>query len=63
MTQCEVCSQTDSEGIDDLEAYVATFSEKERQELAAAELALDIAILWHRARDQGSDPDVIEPSH
>lgn len=36
---------------DDLDAYVATFTEEERDELAAAEAAIDIAILLHRARE------------
>ena len=42
-----------SEGeLDDIEAYVATFSEDERRELASAEAAIDIAILLNRARRQ-----------
>lgn len=36
---------------DDIDAYVATFDEQERQELSAAETAMDIAILLHRARE------------
>jgi transcriptional regulator with XRE-family HTH domain len=36
---------------DSLERYVASFTEDERQELAAAEAAIDIAILLHRARE------------
>ena len=39
-------------GADDLERYVATLSDEERSELAAAEVALDIAILLHRARER-----------
>jgi DNA-binding phage protein len=35
---------------DDIEAYVATLSDEERGELAAAEAAIDIAILLNRAR-------------
>jgi DNA-binding phage protein len=38
--------------IDDIEAYVATFDEEERGDLAAAETAIDIAILLHRARER-----------
>jgi ribosome-binding protein aMBF1 (putative translation factor) len=37
---------------DDLERYVATLSETEKSEVAAAEVAIDIAILLHRAREQ-----------
>lgn len=37
---------------DDIDAYVATFSEDEIRELAAAEAAIDIAILLNRARRQ-----------
>lgn len=35
--------------LDDIEAYVATFDDEERAELAGA--AIDIAILLHRARE------------
>jgi DNA-binding phage protein len=38
--------------IDDIEAYVSTFDEEERNDLAAAEAAIDIAILLHRARER-----------
>jgi DNA-binding phage protein len=38
--------------LDDIEAYIATFDEEERQELAAAEAAIDIAVLLNRARQQ-----------
>ncbi len=38
--------------IDDIEAYVWTFDEEERNDLAAAEAAIDIAILLHRARER-----------
>src|SRR3954471_4347121 len=38
--------------IDDSEAYVSTFDEEERNDLAAAEAAIDIAILLHRARER-----------
>lgn len=38
--------------IDDIDAYVAALSEKDREELATAEAAIDIAILLHRAREQ-----------
>jgi ribosome-binding protein aMBF1 (putative translation factor) len=36
---------------DDLDAYIATFDNEERQALSAAETAMDIAILLHRARE------------
>lgn len=36
---------------DDLEAYIADYSPEEREELAAAELAVDLAMLFHRARE------------
>jgi DNA-binding XRE family transcriptional regulator len=36
---------------DDLDAYIATFDEEEHQALAAAETAMDIAILFHRVRE------------
>lgn len=38
--------------LDDIDAYVATFDDHEREELAAAEAALDIAILLYRARER-----------
>lgn len=37
--------------LDDIESYVAAFDDDERRELAAAEAAIDIAILLHRARE------------
>lgn len=37
--------------VDDLQAYIATYSPAEREELAAAEMAIDIAVLFHRARE------------
>jgi transcriptional regulator with XRE-family HTH domain len=37
---------------DDLDAYIATFDERERQDLTAAEAAIDIAILLFRARER-----------
>lgn len=43
--------QTEDNAIDDIGAYVATFSEDERADLAVAEEAIDIAILLHRARE------------
>ena len=36
---------------DDIERYIATFTEEERHGLDAAEAAIDIAILLHRARE------------
>ena len=45
----EVLQQHDN---DDIEAYVSTFDEEERNDLAAAEAAIDIAILLHRARER-----------
>lgn len=38
--------------LDDIGAYVATFNEEERRDLAAAGAAIDIAILLHRARER-----------
>ena len=37
---------------DDIDAYVATFDAEERRRLAAAEAAVDLAILLHRARER-----------
>jgi DNA-binding phage protein len=37
---------------DDIDAYIATLRDEERDELAAAEAAIDIAILLNRARRQ-----------
>lgn len=37
-------------GMDDLQAYIATYTPEERQELAIADVAIDIAVLLHRAR-------------
>jgi transcriptional regulator with XRE-family HTH domain len=37
---------------DDLDAYLATFDERERRDLTAAEAAIDIAILLFRARER-----------
>jgi DNA-binding XRE family transcriptional regulator len=37
--------------LDDIERYVATLTDAEREGLAAAEAAIDIAILLHRARE------------
>lgn len=34
-----------------IDAYVATFDDEERQTLAAAEAAIDVAVLLHRARE------------
>ena len=36
---------------DDIDAYIATFDDEEHQALAAAETAMDIAILLHRVRE------------
>jgi DNA-binding XRE family transcriptional regulator len=36
---------------DDLDAYIAEYSSEELEELAAAELAVDLAMLFHRARE------------
>jgi DNA-binding XRE family transcriptional regulator len=38
--------------LDDIEAYIATFDDDERRRLAAAEAAIDIAILLYRARER-----------
>lgn len=45
-------STQDSNQLDDIEAYVATFDEAERQELAAAGAAIDVAILLYRIRER-----------
>jgi DNA-binding XRE family transcriptional regulator len=37
---------------DDIEAYIADFNDDERRDLAAAEAAIDIAMLLYRAREQ-----------
>ena len=42
---------TGIDDLDDIERYVASFTEDERLSLAAAEAAIDIAILLHRARE------------
>jgi transcriptional regulator with XRE-family HTH domain len=39
---------------DDLDAYLETFDEAEMQELAAAEVALDLSIFLYRAREKKS---------
>lgn len=44
----KVSTQAD---LDDISAYVAAFDDEERQELAAASAAIDIAILLYRARE------------
>ncbi len=36
---------------DDLDAYIADYDPAEREELAAAELAIDLAMLFQRARE------------
>ncbi len=41
-----------TEDLDDIESHIATLDDDERRELAAAEAAIDIAILLHRARRQ-----------
>ena len=41
-----------NDDLDDIERYIAGFDDIERRELAAAEAAIDIAILLHRARQQ-----------
>jgi ribosome-binding protein aMBF1 (putative translation factor) len=43
-------SDIENEGLDDIEAYISTFDGDERRELEAAEVAIDIAIFLHRAR-------------
>jgi len=37
--------------VDDLDAYIADYGPEERDELAAAILAVDLAMLFHRARE------------
>lgn len=49
MTDKDAVTETKS---DHLDAYVATFDDEERDALAAAEAAIDIAILLHRARER-----------
>ena len=41
-----------SQALDDIDAYIETFDEHERRELAAAEAAIDLAILLYRARER-----------
>ena len=36
----------------EIDAYIATFTPQEREELAAAEAALDLAVLLYRARGE-----------
>lgn len=38
------------DGIDDIDAYIATLTEEERRRLPAAEAALDLAVLLYHAR-------------
>lgn len=47
----DVRDTSERDGPDDIERYIATFTEEERQGLAAADAAIDIAILLHRARE------------
>lgn len=51
MARTSTTSRVESAGFDDLDTYVATLDEQERQELVAAETAIDIAILLYRARE------------
>jgi DNA-binding XRE family transcriptional regulator len=41
-----------AQDLDDIDAYVASFDEQERQELADAEAAIDLAIMLYRARER-----------
>jgi DNA-binding XRE family transcriptional regulator len=52
MVQKSTRHMTEASVGDDLDAYIATFTEEERDELAVAEAAIDIAILLHRARER-----------
>ncbi len=45
-------NQRECSAPDDIEAYFATFDEREQHELAAAESAIDIAILLYRVRER-----------
>jgi DNA-binding XRE family transcriptional regulator len=45
-------NQRESSAPDDIEAYIAPFDEREQHELAAAEAAIDIAILLYRVRER-----------
>lgn len=40
------------EPVDDIDAYIATLSQEERDRLPIAEAALDLAIMLYRARDK-----------
>jgi plasmid stabilization system protein ParE len=42
--------------LDDIEAYIATFDDDERRRLAAAETAIDIAILMDRVGTTRLEP-------
>lgn len=42
----------DAGALDDIESYIATFSPEEREEIEAADAAIDIAILLNRVRRQ-----------
>jgi DNA-binding XRE family transcriptional regulator len=43
---------TESAVGDDIDAYIATFTDEELGDLAAAEKAIDIAIMLYRAREE-----------
>ena len=42
---------SEREPYNEIDSYIATFTPEERNELAAAEVALDLAILLHKARE------------
>lgn len=52
LAQAQVAANNDEREIDDLDRYITTFSHVERRELAAAETAIDLAMLLNRARQQ-----------
>jgi hypothetical protein len=56
MTDHSKRHETEDDASDDIDAYVATFSEEEQADLAAAEEAIGITIQVHRAQElRGSD--------
>ena len=53
------------DGMDDLDSYVATFTEQERDSLAVAQAAIDAAVARHRAGEHREPSSVAaaERSH
>lgn len=52
MTSSESIADIPRAARDDIEAHIATFTEDERRELAAADAAIELAILLYRARER-----------